>query len=126
MRYPRAAAGNLKAATAACLMALISGLGLICGSSEISAQMRTADPKRGHELAQKLCAGCHLIAPAATAATNPDVPSFASIARRQGNTAERLAGRIIVPHPPMPDTHLTVAELRDIVAYVLSLKPQPR
>ena len=92
MRYPRAAAGNLKAATAASLMALISGLGLISGSSEIWAQMRTADPKRGQELAQKLCAGCHLVAPAATAPTNPDVPSFASIARRQGNTAERLAG----------------------------------
>jgi mono/diheme cytochrome c family protein len=126
MTYSAALAGNLRAATAACLLALGGALGLLCGSCEALAQMRSADPQRGHELAQKACAGCHLVAPNSAVATNPDVPSFASIARRKGNTAERLVGRIIVPHPAMPDTHLTVAELRDIVAYILSLKPQPR
>jgi mono/diheme cytochrome c family protein len=45
------------------------------------------------------------------------------IAKRSGVTAERLAGRIIVPHPAMPNMQLTVPEIRDIVAYILSLKP---
>jgi cytochrome c len=52
------------------------------------------------------------------------VPTFAAIAGRADPTAERLAGRIIVPHPPMPNTQLTVAEMREIISYILSLKPQ--
>jgi hypothetical protein len=38
-------------------------------------------------------------------------------------SAERLAGRIIVPHPAMPSTQLTVAELRDIIAYIQTMRP---
>jgi mono/diheme cytochrome c family protein len=87
-----------------------------------SAQMSTADAKRGRELAEKLCTGCHIVAPNSAKTANPDVPTFPSIARRSGTTAERLAGRIIVPHPAMPNTQLTVAEIRDIVAYILTLK----
>jgi mono/diheme cytochrome c family protein len=87
------------------------------------AQMGTADAKRGRALAERFCTGCHIVVPNSAKTANPDVPSFASIARRSGTTAERLAGRIIVPHPAMPATQLTVAEIRDIVAYILSLKP---
>jgi mono/diheme cytochrome c family protein len=87
-----------------------------------SAQMATADAKRGRELAERLCTGCHIVSPGSAQTTNPDVPSFPAIARRDGATAEHLAGRIIVPHPAMPRTQLTVAEIRDIVAYILTLK----
>jgi mono/diheme cytochrome c family protein len=38
-------------------------------------------------------------------------------------TAEHLVGRIIVPHPPMPIMQLTTAEIRDIIAHVMSLNP---
>ncbi len=86
-------------------------------------QMNLADAKRGRELADRLCSGCHIVAPNSAKSANPDVPSFTSIARRPGTTAERLAGRIIVPHPAMPNTQLTVAEIRDVVAYILTLKP---
>jgi hypothetical protein len=51
-----------------------------------------------------------------------DVPSFPAIANRPGATAERLAGKIIVPHPAMPGVPLTVSEIRDIVTYIMSLK----
>lgn len=39
-----------------------------------------------------------------------------------GGTPEQIAGRIIVPHPEMPGVSLTAAEIRDIVAYIVSLK----
>jgi hypothetical protein len=45
-----------------------------------------------------------------------------AIARRSGSTAEYLAGKIIVPHPAMPGIALTADEVRDIVAYIVSLK----
>jgi cytochrome c len=54
-----------------------------------------------------------------------DVPTFAAIANWPGSTAEYLAGRIIVPHPAMPGVPLTAAEIRDIVAYIISLKRNP-
>jgi hypothetical protein len=44
------------------------------------------------------------------------------MARRPEQTAERLAGRLMAPHPPMPDASLTAAEIRDLAAYILSLK----
>jgi mono/diheme cytochrome c family protein len=85
--------------------------------------MRNTDPTRGYQLAQRLCANCHAIEVSATATVNPDVPSFSVIARQPNVSAEQLAGRIIVPHPAMPNTHLTIAEIRDVIAYILSLKP---
>jgi hypothetical protein len=44
------------------------------------------------------------------------------IGNRPGVTAEHLAGKIIIPHPAMPGVPLTSAEIRDIVAYIMSLK----
>jgi len=42
--------------------------------------------------------------------------------RRGQELAQRLAGRIIVPHPPMPNIELTIREMRDIIEYIISLK----
>jgi mono/diheme cytochrome c family protein len=73
-------------------------------------------------LAQKLCANCHVVTRDPPAAASTDVPSFRSIASRADATAERIAGRIIIPHPAMPTAQLTVTELRDLIAYIQSLK----
>lgn len=95
----------------------------LLGSGPAAAQMGLADARRGQELSARLCSGCHSVFPG-SATVNADVPTFAAIAGRPETTAERLAGRIIVPHPPMPNVQLTVAEMRDIIAYILSLRPQ--
>ena len=102
----------------------ILGLCVGCGLAPSQAQVGLADAKRGQELSERVCSGCHRVSPGSAAPVNADVPTFAAIASRPDTTAERLAGRIIVPHPPMPNTQLTVAEMRDIIAYILSLKPQ--
>jgi cytochrome c len=89
------------------------------------AQTRSGDPQRGQELAARSCSGCHIVSPGSATSANADVPTFAAIANRAETTPERLAGRIIIPHPPMPTTQLTVTEMRDIVAYIMSLRRQP-
>jgi cytochrome c len=97
----------------------------VCLVSEIGptqAQTTLGDAKRGQELSQRVCSGCHSVSPGSAATVIADVPTFAAIASRPDITAERLAGRIIVPHPPMPNVQLTVAEMRDIIAYILSLR----
>ena len=78
----------------------------------------------GQELAVRLCSSCHATDPEGQAATRGDVPSFLAIARSPNVTAERLAGSIIIPHPAMPSVPLTRAEIRDLIAYILSLKPR--
>lgn len=105
-------------------LALSVTIGLTALPGPLTAQVvKNADPVRGQELARRLCAGCHATEPNSGQAINPDVPSFAAIAKQPNATAERLAGRIIVPHPAMPNMQLTVAEIRDVIAYILALKP---
>jgi hypothetical protein len=65
---------------------------------------------------------CHVVNGTPPPAVSTDVPSFSSIASRLDATPERIAGRIIVPHPAMPGISLTAAEIRDIVAYITSLR----
>ena len=112
-RTMRARAYAVTALAISCLIAAI-------GSP--LAQPGPADPQRGHELAARLCANCHVIDGQRQSKMAIDVPSFPIIANREGVTAEHLAGRIIVPHPAMPGVSLTASEIRDIVAYIISTK----
>ena len=97
---------------------LAGTIGLMTLPGSLTAQaVKNTDPVRGQELARRLCANCHATEPNGGQTINPDVPSFAAIAKQSNVTAERLAGRIIVPHPAMPNTQLMVAEIRDVIAY---------
>jgi cytochrome c len=86
------------------------------------AQPGLADTQRGHELAVRLCIKCHIVDREASSPIRADVPTFAAIANRRGSPAEHLAARIIVPHPALPGVPQTAAKIRDIVAYIASLK----
>jgi cytochrome c len=99
------------------LAALLSAAPALCFG-----QGGPGDPRRGHELSVRLCTTCHAVDRQTTGPVRADVPSFSAIAVRPGATAELLAGRIIVPHPAMPGVPLTAAEIRDIVAYIMSLQ----
>ena len=90
---------------------------------DVSAQIAPPDAMVGRALAGRLCSGCHAVDPSGTGGVRGDVPSFAAIARTPNITAERLAGAIIMPHPAMPGIPLTRAEIRDVIAYIVSLKP---
>lgn len=101
--------------------ASIAGLALSTGTS--SAQQVHPDAKTGKQIAEKLCVGCHIVGAEATGASVPaDVPSFTRIASVPGQTAQAIAGAIVVPHPPMPQIQLTREEIGDVAAYILTLK----
>jgi cytochrome c len=95
---------------------------IIMGLSTSSAQQGPGDPRRGHEIAARVCTNCHVIDRQTSSPVRVDVLSFPAIANRPGATAEHLAGKIIIPHPAMPGVPLTVSEIRDVVAYIVSLK----
>lgn len=76
----------------------------------------------GQELSEKLCIGCHVIGTEAEGATPVGPPTFSSIANKPGQTAERIKGALVAPHPPMPDMQLTNDEILDVIAYLETLR----
>lgn len=101
---------------------LSTALFLTAVASPALADGGPADTARGLELARKLCSNCHLVGPGEAEPVRPYAPPFTAIASHAGQTPERLAGAIIVPHPEMPMVPLTIKEIRDIVGYIMSLK----
>jgi len=84
-----------------------------------------AEPKYGHALARKLCVSCHAVEPEpGTGPVQSDIPSFKSIANRRGQTRERLLNWLTLPHPPMPNIGLSRQEIRDLGAYLISLRSE--
>jgi mono/diheme cytochrome c family protein len=78
---------------------------------------------RGKALAERVCAGCHAINDKqGSTAQAADVPSFRAIADRPYRTAESLQAAIMTPRHPMPAIPLELAEIRDVAAYIQSLK----
>ena len=78
---------------------------------------------RGQEIAERACGGCHALAgSAARRVEGIDVPSFRSIAAGPNQTPQRLQSFIMTPHRPMPGIPLSLSEVNDVVAFLLSLK----
>jgi len=91
------------------------GSGLMC--SPCFAQR--ASVSEGHNLAQQVCASCHVTVPNGHASWT-DAPSFASIANRSGITQQWLTEFIQKPHMHMLMEHYTPVQANDIAAYILS------
>ncbi|MBI1385497.1 MAG: c-type cytochrome [Rhizobiales bacterium] len=81
------------------------------------------DPVRGYEVAQRACAVCHALGDEDTRPLPSGVPTFPAIANKPGQTVEGIMASIVLPHPPMLDTHLTKAEIMDVISYLDSLRP---
>lgn len=99
-----------------------AAIAIVVSAGAAQAQVHP-DAKTGKAIAEKLCVGCHIVSAATTGAAMPtDVPPFVVIANKPGQTAQAIAGAIVVPHPPMPQIQLTREEIGDIAAYILTLR----
>ena len=90
---------------------------LLLGAAAADAQ----DVERGRGLAAIHCSSCHV--------TGRDGRRGQTVARAFGTIANayeldagRLRGWIAAPHPPMPDPQLRDDEIRDLAAYIMSLR----
>lgn len=87
-----------------------------------AAPVHRPDAAAGRAVAERWCAGCHVVGPAPQSAAS-DAPSFAALAARDGDiTAAWLAFRLLNPHPQMPQLSLTRNEAADLAAYFASLR----
>ncbi len=87
----------------------------------LSAQ-EEGDPRRGFAFAQQVCASCHAVERGQAFSPNPRAPAFDRIARTPGMTGMALHVFLRTPHRAMPNLILEADDIRDVVAYILSLK----
>jgi len=83
---------------------------------------KVGEPQGGLKVARTLCASCHLIGEPPNSTTPADVPSFVGIANRPNQSSEKLSNWLVEPHVPMPNLHLTRKEIRDLAAYIMTLR----
>ena len=92
------------------------------------------DAERGHYVAAKWCSECHRIAPDEASGMRPghimpppvDAPSFMEVSARSSFSATELDDFLRSVHLPMPTYRLRDDERREVVAYILSLRPVQR
>ncbi|MDS4071729.1 MAG: c-type cytochrome [Defluviicoccus sp.] len=78
------------------------------------------DPVAGKAIAERWCAGCHLI-DGAVETSDAAIP-LAALARRPHYDANALAAFLTVPHGGMPDLSLTQREIADLIAFIETLR----
>jgi mono/diheme cytochrome c family protein len=79
------------------------------------------DAANGKRLATQWCASCHLVSAEQATATT-EAPPFASMAQRPPEAIAGLEAFLAEPHAPMPQLNLARNEIRDLVAYIVSLR----
>lgn len=101
----------------------VSGAMLIATSVTAQQMPGQPDAAKGAELTAKLCSNCHVDDPKAPRLHGTaDVPTFVEIARIDGQSVERITGKMIMPAHPMPAITLSRDQMADIARYILSLK----
>ncbi len=77
---------------------------------------------KGLALAQRDCAECHAIDKRQVRSPNPAAPRFEAVAKSPGMTAIALTVALKTSHRTMPNLMLDSDELRNVAAYIMSLK----
>jgi mono/diheme cytochrome c family protein len=101
------------------LMASLLALAVL--SESASAQAASGNAAEGERLAKVWCVSCHLVGPGQTAATT-EAPPFQSIAAGSTDDLGWLRAFLMNPHPPMPQFSLSREEIRNLAAYIASLR----
>ena len=116
---------KMKPVWSAGLLALAAGAVTLTLSMAVG-ETRThrPDPENGLVLVRSLCINCHVVPGTAQRVVPAGVPTFHEIANRPGQTMDNIIHILVQPHNPMPDTHLTRKEMKDIIAYLDRLRAE--
>jgi mono/diheme cytochrome c family protein len=79
------------------------------------------EARQGRALAQRICSGCHGIVLGSSSPV-AGAPNFYTIASTPGMSPLALRVVLETPHHSMPNLVLMPDELRDITAYIISLR----
>jgi mono/diheme cytochrome c family protein len=103
-----------------------TGVSLFFAATAVVGLSGAADEAaRGRELAERLCATCHLN-PGQGEKTGPaGIPGFQAVARRPNQTREAIVRWLQSVPSVMPNHHLTQDEMEDLAQFILSLRTEP-
>ncbi len=77
--------------------------------------------QRGRAVAEQRCAACHAVRVGETISPNAAAASFTRIAATPGMTELALQAALQTSHRTMPNLILGADDMRDVIAYILSL-----
>jgi mono/diheme cytochrome c family protein len=115
MKFIDAAAAGV--ATVALATAALAILGAGSGNAQ-----SVGDAAKGRAFAQQICSECHNIDKGQRPSLNGLAPNFETIAKTPGLTAIALTAALRTSHRTMPNIIIPDDDLRNVVAYVLSLQ----
>lgn len=82
----------------------------------------TESVDKGRALAERLCARCHLAPGQGEKRGVNDIPGFAAVARRRGQTTEGIVLWLRSIPPMMPNHHLTQDEMYALADFIMTLR----
>ncbi len=77
---------------------------------------------KGAAFAQQICAECHAVHAGQPRSPNGQAPTFETVAKTPGMTAIALTAILRTSHRNMPNIVLADDDLRNVIAYILTLK----
>ena len=78
--------------------------------------------ENGARIAHTWCTNCHVVDRRDKGVKNDAAPTFPSVAQQEGMTTAAIQVFLSTPHTKMPDFSLTRTEIRDVSAYIMSLR----
>lgn len=102
------------------LSILVVGLGVASGG--VAAQAGADDIAQGRELAERLCAGCHLNPGQGEKEGRAGIPGFHAVANRPGQSVEGVVDWLKSMPPMMPNHHLSQEEMFRLAHFIMSLR----
>jgi mono/diheme cytochrome c family protein len=104
-----------------CAVALALTVALACAAGSVRAQ-DAGNPLKGESFAREVCAECHAVQRGQRRSPNAQAPAFEEIATTPGMTSIALTAALRTSHRLMPNIVLSDDELKNVVAYLLSMK----
>ncbi|MGE0420719.1 MAG: cytochrome c [Reyranellaceae bacterium] len=99
------------------LILLVASLSPVTSLAQDQAAVR-----RGLAVSEQRCAACHAVHAGESASRNPAAASFARVAATPGVTELALQAMLQTSHQAMPNLIIGVDDMRDVIAYILSLR----
>jgi len=99
----------------------LAGAVIAFAATQASAQ-DAGDVERGRAYVERACADCHAVRRDQSESRNPNAIPFEAIAHFPGLAAPSLFVLLRTSHATMPNIVIETNDLRDVVAYILSLK----
>ena len=103
------------------IAALAAFFALLAAAERVWAQDDGAVLK-GETIARQICAECHAVQKGQLQSPNGQAPTFKAVATTPGMTTIALAAALRTSHRTMPNIILADDDLRDVAAYITSLR----